>query len=82
MSINSWLYCHLTKITSTKDSNHFKPIVSIIFILRGLWEQSLTVPQDSDAVHSAHEPDIEALPLGIIGALKALFRSMVSVIWH
>lgn len=70
------------KITDTKTSNHFKPIVSIIFILRGLWEQSLTTPQDSYAVYSAHEPDTEALPLRIIGALKAPFRSTVSVIWH
>jgi len=58
------------------------PIVPIIFILRGLWEQSLSVPQDSDAVYSTHEPDIEALPLRITGTLKALLRSMVSVIWH
>lgn len=82
MSIYSWLYCRLMKMTGTKNSNQFMPTLSINFILRGLWEQRLAVPQDSDAVYSAHEPDIEALPLRIAGALKALLRSMVSVIWH
>lgn len=69
-------------ISGKKNINQLKPIVSIIFILKGLHEQSLAAPQDSSAADCAHKPDIEALPLRMAGAPKVLFQSMVSVIWH
>lgn len=69
-------------ISGKKNINQLKPIVSITFILKGLWEQCLAAPQDSSAADPAQEPDMEALPWRMAAAPKVLFWSMVSVIWH